>query len=144
MFRTPFVIAASIATLFASSATVFGQSAASGGPRVIVVKLVVKGGSVPYAFEPANITAERGDTIRFVNEEAVPHDVHFKTHPGGSKLGAASLGPYLTAKGQTYDVVIDARFTDGKYDFVCDPHETIGMHGILTINGRVVAASGTK
>jgi plastocyanin len=144
MFRRPFILAASIAALFASSAPLFGQSAVTGGGRVIVVKLVVKGGGAPYAFEPANITAERGDTVRFVNEAAVPHDVHFKTHAGGSKLGAAALGPYLTSKGQTYDVVIDARFTDGKYDFVCDPHEMLGMHGILTIDERAVATSGIK
>lgn len=49
-----------------------------------------------------------------------------------------------TAKGQTYDVVIDARFTDGKYDFVCDPHEALGMHGILTIDERAVATGGTR
>ena len=108
------------------------------------LKLVVKTGAMPYVFEPANITAERGDTLRFVDEANVPHDVHFESHPAGAKLGAATVSPYLTTTGQTYDVVIDARFTDGKYKFVCDPHEMLGMRGTLTIEERTVASHSIK
>ena len=144
MFRTPYLIATSVATLLVASVPSFGQSATPAGGRVIIVKLVVKAGAVPYVFEPANITAERGDTLRFVNEADVPHDVHFESHPAGAKLGATTVGPYLTTKGQTYDVVVDARFTDGKYAFVCDPHEMLGMRGTLTINERSIAGRSIK
>ena len=58
----------------------------------------------------------------------------------GAKLGAAATGPYLTAKGQTYDLVIDARFTEGRYEFVCEPHEAIGMKGTLVVKTDGVAA----
>ena len=143
MSHTPFLIVASIAALFASSPAAVAQST-SGKPHVIVVKLVVKPGSTPYTFEPSNITAVRGDTLRFIDEEAVPHDVHFKSHPGGAKLGSITMGPYLTSKGQTYDVVIDSRFTNGKYEFVCDPHEQLGMRGMLTVGEPSVATSITK
>ena len=144
MFRTPYLIAASVATLLVSSAPVFGQSSVPAGGHVIVVKLVTKGGSAPYGFEPTNITAQNGDTLRFVEDAGVMHNVHFKTHPAGAKLGAATAGPYLTAKGQTYDVVVDARFTNGRYEFVCDPHEMLGMRGILTVSDGAVAANHTK
>lgn len=91
---------------------------------------------MPYAFEPSNVAAQRGDTVRFVEDAGVMHNVHFKTHPRDSKLGGIATGPYLTAKGQTYDVIIDQRFTDGAYTFVCDPHELLGMHGTLTVQGN--------
>ncbi|MEO6778168.1 MAG: plastocyanin/azurin family copper-binding protein [Gemmatimonadaceae bacterium] len=144
MFRTPYLIATSVATLLVASVPSFGQSPTPAGGRVIIVKLVVKTGAMPYVFEPANITAERGDTLRFVDEANVPHDVHFESHPAGAKLGAATVSPYLTTTGQTYDVVIDARFTDGKYKFVCDPHEMLGMRGTLTIEERTVASHSIK
>ena len=95
--------------------------------------MVMKGGSVPYAFEPANVTAQHGDTLRFVEDAGVMHNVRFKSHPSSARLGAATTGPYLTNKGQTYDLVIDTRFTDGKYEYVCDPHELLGMRGVLTV-----------
>ena len=140
----PNSIAASIALLFVASVPVFGQKTVAGTPHVIVVKLVTKGGSVPYVFEPANIKAQRGDTLRFVTDGAAPHNVHFKTHPSGANLGAAASGPYLTTKGQAYNVVIDARFTDGKYDYVCDPHEMLGMRGTLIVGKKAAVDKSTK
>ncbi len=133
MSRIPNLIAVSVATLFVSSAVLVAQSVAPAGAHVIVVKLVTKGGSAPYGFAPSSLTAQKGDTVRFVEDAGVMHNVHFKSHPAGAKLGSATVGPYLTAKGQTYDVVIDARFTAGKYEFVCDPHEMLGMVGTLTV-----------
>jgi plastocyanin len=101
-------------------------------PHLIVVKLV-DAPNQQYAFEPATISAQRGDTVRFVQHSTAPHDVAFRTTPKGAKLGAASTSPYLTADGQTYDLVIDDRFVDGTYAFVCEPHESTGMHGTLTV-----------
>ena len=133
MTRTLYLIAASLASLCLLSAPVSGQSASPDAGHLVLVKLVVRGGSIPYAFEPANVTAQRGDTLRFVEDAGVLHNVHFKTHPSGARLGAAADGPYLMTKGQTYDLVIDARFTEGKYEFVCDPHDLLGMRGVLTV-----------
>jgi plastocyanin len=109
---------------------------------VVVVRLVERGGSVPYAFEPANVDVERGDTLRFVQSADTPHNVRFTKEPPGAKLGSATTGPYLVAKGQTYDLVIDARFTAGSYTFVCDPHEMIGMRGSMTVVNTPTAANG--
>lgn len=104
-------------------------------PHVIVITLVDRPGAVPFVFEPARFTAQRGDTLRFVQGSTTMHNVRFKTQAKGAKLGAVAIGPYLTAKGQTHDIVVDSRFVEGTYELVCDPHETIGMHGTLTVLG---------
>ncbi|MEP6508179.1 MAG: plastocyanin/azurin family copper-binding protein, partial [Gemmatimonadales bacterium] len=96
------------------------------------------GSKVPFAFEPAAFTARRGDTLRFVQLANTMHNVHFKTQPSGSKLGSASMSPYLTTKGQAYTLVVDSRFAVGRYEIVCDPHETIGMKAILTVQPPLV------
>ncbi|SRR6266496_1491405 len=137
MFRMKILMTASMTALIALSAN--GQTAASSHPHIVVIKLIDKGGAMPYAFEPAVTFAQRGDTVRFLNAVDVMHDVRFTKDAAGSKVGALT-GPYLTAKGMTYDVVIDARFTDGTYTFVCDPHEMIGMKGTLVISGAKAAA----
>lgn len=129
-------LASSLAILCVRVAPMRAQSAPATGGHVVIVKLVTKAGSVPYAFEPASITAQQGDTLRFIEDAAVIHNVRFTSHPSGSKLGAATTGPYLTTKGETYDLIINGRFTVGHYDFVCDPHAMLGMHGVLTVGKR--------
>ncbi len=132
MSRTSCCIAVLLASLCAL-APMRAQSAPATGGHLVVVRLVAKAGSIPYAFEPASITVQHGDTLRFIEDAAMLHNVRFTSHPSGSKLGAATTGPYLTTKGQTYDLVIDGRFTDGHYEFVCDPHAMLGMRGALTV-----------
>lgn len=105
---------------------------AQASPHLVLVKMVDKP-NAQFAFEPAAIAAQRGDTVRFLQTSTAPHNVHFEKTPKGAKLGAASSGPYLIGTGKTYDLVIDARFTDGAYQFVCDPHESVGMRGTLTV-----------
>ena len=120
------------------------SSATPPAPHTIVVKLVERPGSMPYAFEPATFTARHGDTLRFVQAASVMHNVHFKTQPKGAKLGGAAMSQYLTAKDQAYVLVVDSRFADGTYEIVCDPHETIGMHAFLTVTGATTAIAEVK
>ncbi len=133
MFRVKLVLTVSLAGLLVSSASATGQSAAAAVPHMIVVKLIERGGPMPYAFEPANILAQRGDTVRFVEAAGAIHDVHFTVQARGARLGAAATSPYFSAKGQTYDLVIDQRFAEGTYEYVCEPHEAIGMKGTLVV-----------
>lgn len=100
--------------------------------HIVLVKLVSRP-NAQFAFEPAAIVAQRGDTVRFVQASVAPHNVHFVKTPSGAKLGNAASGPYLIGDGKTYDLSIDSRFVDGTYQFTCDPHESVGMHGTLTI-----------
>ncbi len=115
-----------------ASGTVRAQ-AAGAKPHTIVIQLVERSGPKPFAFEPATFTATRGDTLRFVQAASAIHNVRFKTHPSGSKLGGATTGPYLTGKGEAYNLIVDGRFSEGTYEIVCDPHEAIGMHAFLTV-----------
>ena len=129
----------SLAALLVFSAGANGQKASPTGSHLLVVKLVEKGGAMPYAFEPAITVAQLGDTVRFIEAAGVMHNVHFTKQASGAKLGGAATGPYLTTKGQTYDLVIDARFAEGRYEFVCEPHEAIGMKGTLVVKSCQVA-----
>jgi plastocyanin len=144
MLRKTLLLTGCLAATLALTASAGAQTASSVGrigPHLIVIKLVeIPGSSMPFAFEPAKFTAERGDTLQFVQFANTMHDVHFKTEPKGAKLGGAAVSPYLTAKGEKYSVVVDSRFTDGTYEIVCDPHETIGMHAFLTVAGSTGAA----
>lgn len=120
-----------LGAVFAFGGQAVAQNAAK--PHVIVVKLAETGGSKPYAFEPSNIVAERGDTLRFVDGSNMMHNVHFISAPRGAHLGSATTGPYLSSTGQAYTIVVDSRFADGKYVLVCDPHQTLGMEATLTV-----------
>lgn len=147
MFAKRRTITATLAVALAMAIPAGAQTAAvaSNTPRhTIVVQLVERPGAMPYAFEPAAFTAERGDTLRFVQAASVMHNIHFKTSPKGAKLGAAAVSQYLTTKGQSVVIVIDSRFVDGKYEIVCDPHETVGMHAFLTVEGGSTMAAGGR
>jgi plastocyanin len=100
--------------------------------HLILVKMVDKPNS-QFAFEPAAIVAQHGDTVRFVQASSAPHNVHFDKLPKGAKLGDAATGPYIIGDGKTYDLIIDSRFVDGAYPFLCDPHQSVGMRGTLTV-----------
>ena len=105
------------------------------GGRLVIVKMVELS-ATSYRFQPATATVNPGDTVRFVQTSAMPHNVEFTKTPAGAQLGSAKLGPFLTTSGQTYDVVIDARFPGGQYRYMCTPHFALGMLGVI-----VVAAS---
>ena len=112
------------------------------GPHLITIKLVERpGDKLPFAFEPATFTAQRGDTLKFVQFANTIHNVHFKKTPSGAKLGSAASSPYLSAKGQAITMIVDGRFVPGSYEIVCDPHEMIGMHAFLTVDATPAVAT---
>ena len=126
LLRVALAATAGVALCFAA------PLAAQNASHVVVVKMSDAPGG-QFVFQPVAVVAQRGDTLRFVQESSTPHNVAFRKTAKGSKLGSASTGPYLLTPGQTYDLVIDSRFTDGDYTFACDPHEGAGMHGSLTV-----------
>ncbi len=133
MSRLPAVVSiAALAVLVVSPGAAQGPAAAR--PRTVVVKMVDKSATA-FNFEPAQITVQRGDTVRFLQTGTTPHNVEFQNPPPGTTLGAQLMGPFLLKAGDTYDVVIDARFAAGEHRFVCTPHQTLGMTGTLTVAG---------
>ena len=141
MVRTHSFIRFCAVALCAVAAPALAQTAA--GPHLVTIKLIERpGDKLPFAFEPATFSAQKGDTLKFVQYANTIHNVHFKKVPSGAKLGSAMSSPYLAAKGQAITMVVDGRFVPGTYEIVCDPHELIGMHAFLTVEGGT--AAGTK
>ena len=119
------------AVLFVAASDAMAQVAVM-GQRTVIVKMVDQS-TAQWRFEPEEVTVKRGDIIRFVLEDVVPHNVEFKDVPKGTKLGDARMGPFLMTKGQTYDVIIDGRFAEGTHEYVCTPHAAMGMKGTIVV-----------
>ncbi len=100
--------------------------------KVVAVKMVDVSATA-FKYDPAVISAAPGDTIRFTQTSKTPHNVELKAVPAGVDAGAAKMGPFLATEGATYDLVLDAKFAPGTYQFACTPHEMLGMKGTLTV-----------
>ena len=133
MLRSVFVIVGAAALVVGTAGWSPRLAEAPRAGRLIVVK-AVDVSATEYKFAPGTVTVQPGDTVRFEQTAASPHNVEFKEVPAGAKLGEAMSGPYLLAPGQTYDLVIDSRFASGTYSYVCTPHEAFGMKATLTIS----------
>lgn len=88
---------------------------------------------VDFEYRPATLTVRPGDVIEFVQTGIQPHNVEFRTVPKGVDLGDTRMGPFLVQKGDVYQLRIDARFAPGVYEFVCTPHELMGMKARFTV-----------
>jgi plastocyanin len=127
-----------------AAAQTVASGASGAGPHLVLVRLIDQPGSKPFAFDPANFLVRRGDTLRFVQAGGTLHDIHIKGVPRGAKLGGAATSEYLTAKGQSYTLVIDGRFVDGTYQVVCDPHESVGMKATFQVTGAAAVLDKAK
>ena len=100
--------------------------------NVIEVKMVDIS-PTEFGFSPAKITVKQGDIVRFTQVKVSMHNVEFKGFPTGVDLGDLKVGPYLLAADQVHEFTIDKRFTAGVYDYVCTPHEMMGMKGQIIV-----------
>ena len=94
--------------------------------NVIIIKMV-DNSTNEWRFEPEVVMVQPGDTIRWVQEDVAPHNVEFKSWSEGIELGSLQMGPFLLQKGDVFDLVIDDRFKEGEYSYVCTPHAPMGM-----------------
>lgn len=111
----------------ATPATAASTVAATGD--TITVEMITDGDG--NYFRPAELTAKRGDVVRFELVAGV-HNVHFvaDSNPGVTNLPPVS--DMLQLPGQTVDILVD--LPAGKaYYFQCDPHALLGMIGHLTV-----------
>ena len=118
-----------------SSIVVSACADAAAAPSVHEVRVLDDGGSL--RFEPANIDVRVGDVVRYVYDATMPHNIEFvrNSAPAGAELGDAWSSPYLTKKGDTYELEIHEGFRNGEYNYVCAPHVSMGMKGSLTVSG---------
>lgn len=82
------------------------SEAPSGGAEVKIAKM---------KFQTPDVKIKAGETVTWVNTEALPHNVHFKPGAGVEK---DVEGPMLRAN-QTYTVKFNAA---GTYNYICTPH----------------------
>ncbi len=96
-----------------------------------------------YRFVPADITIKSGDAVKFVNVQAMAHNVQF--YADSIPAGAAGvldanmpnrMGPLasnlILAQGETYSISF-AGAPKGEYHFTCLPHMALGMHGKIEV-----------
>lgn len=77
-------------------------------------------------FNPAEVTVAPGETITFVNNESIPHDVHKTSGPGDDFASGPTGG---MQQGDTFELTLDAA---GTYGYVCDVHAP-GMAGTIQV-----------
>jgi plastocyanin len=95
-------------------------------------------------FVPAEVHAAPGDTLRFVKARGGIHNVQFEADSipeqarailaqamRGDKIAPLS-GPLLFGDDETYDIVVPA-LPPGRYPFLCLPHQTAPMRGVLIV-----------
>lgn len=102
---------------------------------------VVAGADGRNVFEPAELTVEVGDTVTWGFASAghnvccQPDDSDEANLPADAQA-FASYGPdespegSLIPRGETYEHTFDI---SGRYDYVCIPHESLGMTGTLHV-----------
>lgn len=114
-----------------AAAPAAGEVPSTGG-RVYEVRMRTTRGGEAGVFDPARLTARRGDVIRFVLADAdTTHGVSFPTgeNPQGAALPSPS--PLMRQVGQVYELPVD--LAPGTYTFVCPSHAASGMRGTLTV-----------
>ncbi len=109
------------------------QTAAPAGQgQVIEIQMKTTNNGASGVFEPAQVTAKKGDILRFVNDGGAAHNANFAGAPeNAGKSGLPGATPYATAAGQSVDVPVTMEA--GTYTFQCDPHAAMGMKGQLTV-----------
>ncbi len=76
-------------------------------------------------FQPKDVTVARGGTVRWTNEDSVPHDVTKKSGPGKDFKSGEPGG---MNKGDSYEQSFSAA---GKIDYICTVHPK--MVGTITV-----------
>jgi plastocyanin len=80
------------------------------------------------AFQPAKVTIQAGDTVKWVNNKLAPHNVVFDSSAkNADKLSHKGLA---FAAGESFEIT----FTEpGEYPYYCEPHRGAGMNGTITV-----------
>lgn len=136
------LIALLVAALAAPAAALALRAQAEAPPpETHEVKMYMEGANA--RFEPANITVQRGDRIRFVTVNGGPHNVWFDPakvpdaaeaalSAGMPNQMAPLAGPFVIEAGGSYTVSF-AGVPAGRYEVLCMPHMGMNMKGVVTV-----------
>merc|ERR1712216_522559 len=82
----------------------------------------LRGDNGELGFFPSSVTVSKGETVKFVNNKAFPHNVVFDEDavPDGVDADKISHEDYLNGPGEKVSNKFD---TAGTYEFYCEPHQ---------------------
>jgi len=102
----------------------FFMSASPAAADTVTVKMGSDGGQL--VFDPKVVTIKVGDTIKWVNNKAFPHNVVFDGH---AELSHKKLAQKPKAE-------LETTFNEaGEFSYYCSPHRGAGMQGKVIVEG---------
>jgi plastocyanin len=102
----------------------FFITAAPASADTVVVKMGSDKGQL--VFEPKEVTIKAGDTIKWVNNKAFPHNIVFDASP---ELSHKKLAQKPKAE-------FESTFNEaGEFSYYCAPHRGAGMVGKVIVEG---------
>jgi len=114
-------------------------------PKIVTTHEVrMLGDADGYRYDPAEITANSGDSIRFVNVSGRPHNVSFDTATASAEFRAVMMrnmpdrlneslsGKMLLVIGESYTISLQG-VSPGTYDFHCLPHLAMNQRGRIIV-----------
>ena len=102
----------------------FFMSASPASADTVTVKMGSDGGQLVFA--PKVVTIKVGDTIKWVNNKAFPHNVVFDGHV---ELSHKKLAQKPKAE-------LESTFNEaGEFSYYCSPHRGAGMVGKVIVQG---------
>jgi plastocyanin len=100
----------------------FFMSVSPAAADVVTVKMGSDGGQL--VFEPKVVTIKVGDTVKWVNNKAFPHNIVFDGH---AELTHKKLAQKPKAE-------LESTFNEaGEFSYYCSPHRGAGMQGKVVV-----------
>ena len=97
-----------------------------------IVKMLNNGAGGMMIFEPAVLSVNKGDTVKFVATDMA--------HNSASVLTPSGATPWNGAMSKDISVKLD---TEGVYVYECTPHAMMAMVGVIQV-GDVAVGEATK
>jgi len=111
-----------------------GNVADARGQDTVTVAVGAQGNGGAFAFDPPAVHVDNGATVEFEwTGEGGGHNV---VQDGGDTLDS---GEPVANAGVNYEHTFD---TDGIYNYICEPHESLGMKGSVVVGTDYPTESG--
>jgi len=102
----------------------FFLTASPASADTVIVKMGSDRGQL--VFEPKEVTLKAGDTIKWINNKAFPHNIVFEGH---DELSHKKLAQKPKAE-------FESTFNEvGEFSYYCSPHRGAGMAGKIIVEG---------
>ena len=102
----------------------FFMTASPAAADTVTVKMGSDGGQL--VFDPKVVTIKVGDTVKWVNNKAFPHNIVFDGH---AELSHKKLIQKPKAE-------LESTFSEaGEFSYYCSPHRGAGMAGKVIVEG---------